>query len=275
MLFRSFPEGVDGNVVANFIDIVARDLSEVIAPLPAVNCSAVNQTSDRARQFADKRTRIASNYFRHSDLQVQMYPGADMYLTYGFVPFIIELDEEAKLPRIRIENPVGAYPEFDRYGRCTAFAKRYMVPLAELVAQFPELDREILGKDGYKQDLHNMIEMIRYWDKDQSVMFLPTRHNLVLSKADNPLGKMMVIIARRPSVDGEMRGQFDDVLAIQLMRNRFALLAMEAAEKSIQSPIVVPMDVQEFQLGGDSVIDRKNTRLNSSHSQQSRMPSSA
>ena len=58
-----FPEGVDANVVANFIDIVARDLSEVMAPLPAVNCSAANQSSDRARAFADKRTRIASNYF--------------------------------------------------------------------------------------------------------------------------------------------------------------------------------------------------------------------
>ena len=53
-----FPEGVDANVVANFIDIVARDLSEVMAPLPAVNCSAANQSSDRARAFADKRTRI-------------------------------------------------------------------------------------------------------------------------------------------------------------------------------------------------------------------------
>ena len=68
-----FPDGVDANVVANFIDIVARDLSEVMAPLPAVNCSAANQTSDRARAFADKRTRIASNYFAHSDLSVQMY----------------------------------------------------------------------------------------------------------------------------------------------------------------------------------------------------------
>ena len=58
-----FPEGIDANVVANFIDIVARDLSEVMAPLPAVNCSAANQVSDRARTFADKRTRIASNYF--------------------------------------------------------------------------------------------------------------------------------------------------------------------------------------------------------------------
>ena len=59
-----FPEGVDANVVANFIDIVARDLSEVIAPLPAVNCSAANQVSDRARVFADKRPRIATNYFK-------------------------------------------------------------------------------------------------------------------------------------------------------------------------------------------------------------------
>jgi hypothetical protein len=72
-----FPDGIDANVVANFIDIVARDLSEVMAPLPAVNCSAVSQTSDKARQFADKRTRIASNYFSHSDLAVQMYSGAD------------------------------------------------------------------------------------------------------------------------------------------------------------------------------------------------------
>ena len=53
-----FPDGIDQNVVANFVDVVARDLAEMIAPLPAINCSAVNQTSDRARTFADKRTRI-------------------------------------------------------------------------------------------------------------------------------------------------------------------------------------------------------------------------
>jgi hypothetical protein len=253
-----FPDGVDANVVANFIDIVARDLSEVMAPLPAVNCSAANAVNDRARSFADKRTRIASNYFAHSDLSVQMYSGADWYITYGFVPFIIELDEEAKLPRIRIENPIGSYPEFDRYGRCVAFAKRYLMTLGELVTQFPEFERELLGGQGYKQDLNNEVELIRYYDKDQSIIYLPTRQDLVLSKVNNPLGKMMVIVARKPSVDGELRGQFDDVLGIQLLRNRFALLAMEAAEKSVQAPIVLPQDVQELQLGGDAVIRTAN-----------------
>jgi len=253
-----FPDGVDANVVANFIDIVARDLAEVMAPLPAVNCSAANAVNDRARSFADKRTRIASNYFANSDLGVQMYSGADWYLTYGFVPFIIEFDEEAKLPRIRIENPIGAYPEFDRYGRCIAFAKRYTQTLGELVSQFPEFEIQLLGPERYNQNLNAEIEMIRYYDKDQSLVYIPTRDNLILSIAANPIGKMMVVVARKPSIDGEMRGQFDDVLGIQLLRNRFALLAMEAAEKSVQAPIVVPSDVQELQLGGDSII-RTNT----------------
>jgi len=253
-----FPDGVDANVVANFIDIVARDLSEVMAPLPAVNCSAANAVNDRARSFADKRTRIAANYFQHSDLAVQMYSGADWYITFGFVPFIIELDEESKMPRIRVENPVGAYPEFDRYGRCVAFAKRYMMTLGELVTQFPEYDSMLLGPMGYKQDLNAQVELIRYYDKDQSVIYIPSKDNLVLSKAANPIGKMMVVIARKPSIDGELRGQFDDVLGIQLLRNRFALLAMEAAEKSVQAPIVLPQDVQELQLGGDAVIRTAN-----------------
>jgi hypothetical protein len=249
-----FPEGVDANVVANFIDIVARDLSEVMAPLPAVNCSAANQVSDRARVFADKRTRIATNYFSNSDLQVQMYQGADQYITFGFVPFIVELDEEAGLPRIRIESPIGAYPEFDRYGRCIAFAKKYSLTLAELVAQYPEFEIQLLGPDRYEQNLDTRIDLIRYYDKDQSTIFIPSRNNLVLSQVKNPLGKMQVVVAKRPSLDGEMRGQFDDVLGIQLLRNRFALLAMEAAEKSVQAPIVVPGDVQELQLGGDAII---------------------
>jgi hypothetical protein len=249
-----FPEGVDANVVANFIDIVARDLSEVMAPLPAVNCSAANQVSDRARTFADKRTRIATNYFNNSDLQVQMYQGADQYITFGFVPFIVELDEEAGLPRIRIESPIGAYPEFDRYGRCIAFAKKYSLTLAELVSQYPEFEIQLLGPDRYEQNLDARIDLIRYYDKDQSTIFIPSRNNLVLSQVQNPLGKMQVVVAKRPSLDGEMRGQFDDVLGIQLLRNRFALLAMEAAEKSVQAPIVVPGDVQELQLGGDAII---------------------
>lgn len=253
-----FPDGIQASVVANFADVVARDLSEVMAPLPAVNCSAANQTNEKARKFSDKRTRIASNYFQYSDLEVQMYSGADWYVTYGFLPFIIELDEEAKLPRIRLENPIGAYPEFDRYGRCVAFAKRYKMTVGELVAEFPEHQGILLGKEGFNANLTAEKELIRYYDKDQSILYMPDLNNFILARAVNALGKMMVVVARKPSIDGELRGQFDDIIGIQLLRNRFAILAMEAAEKSVQAPLILPDDIDELQMGSDAVIRTKN-----------------
>jgi hypothetical protein len=130
--------------------------------------------------------------------------------------------------------------------------------VAELVSQFPEHEESILGKDGYEQDMNSYLTVIRYYDKEQSVIYIPDRKNYAVSTAVNPLKKMLVHIARRPSIDGEMRGQFDDVLGIQLLRNRFALLAMEAAEKSVQAPLVLPSDVQEFEFGGDGVIRTNN-----------------
>ena len=127
-----FPAGMNSAMVANFVDVAARDLSEVLAPLPSFNCSTTNTSSDRARTFADKRGMIANNYVYNSRLQTQMYWGADWYFTYGFLPIHVELDFETNMPRIRVEDPLGSYPEFDRFGRCIAFAKRYVKTIGTL-----------------------------------------------------------------------------------------------------------------------------------------------
>jgi len=249
-----FPEGLDKTMVANFVDVAARDLAEVLAPLPSFNCSTTNVTNDRARIFADKRSMIANNYVYHSRLQSQMYWGADWYFTYGFLPIIVEPDFDADLPRIRVEDPMGAYPEFDRFGRCVSYAKRYYKTLGELAAEYPELSYQLLGREGFNQDTSSFIEMIRYTDKEITVLYLPTRGNLILNEATNPLGKMLVSVARRPGVDEESRGQFDDVIYVQLARARFANLAMEAAEKAVQAPLVVPTDVMDMPMGPDAII---------------------
>ena len=249
-----FPEGMTNAMVANFIDVAARDLAEVLAPLPSFNCSTSNITSDRARSFADKRSMIANNYVFNSRLQSQMYWGADWYFSYGFVPIHVEPDFENNLPRIRIEDPMGSYPEFDRFGRCVAYAKRYMKTIGELANEYPEYAGEILGRLGWQQNTNSIVELIRYTDKEVTVLFIPSRSNLVLNEAKNLLGKMTVHIARRPGIDDEARGQFDDVLYVQLARARFANLAMEAAEKSIQAPLVVPNDVIDLPMGPDAII---------------------
>jgi hypothetical protein len=249
-----FPEGMDKSMTANFVDVAARDLAEVLAPLPSFNCSTSNINNDRARLFADKRTMIANNYVYHSRLQSQMYWGADWYFSYGFLPFYVEPDFDGRLPRIRVEDPMGGYPEFDRFGRCVAYAKRYAKTIGELAVDYPEYASAILGRDGFNQETNYMVDLVRYSDADVTVLYLPQRNNLVLNYASNPTGKMNIYIARRPSIDNESRGQFDDVIYVQLARARFANLAMEAAEKSIQAPLVVPTDVVDMPMGPDAII---------------------
>lgn len=251
-----FPEGASKAMVANFVDVAARDMAEVLAPLPSVNCSTTKTTSDTAKRNADLRTMIANNYFQYSRLQTQMYTGADWFYTYGLLPVLVEPDEEGRMPRIRIDNPMGAYPEFDQYGRIVSYSKRYLKTVRELLVDFPEFAPQILN--GYNRDevdLNAMLEIVRYQDKDQHLLFIPERGNLPVMRADNVMGKVTVRIARRPGIDmNEVRGQFDDVIWVQLARARFAALAMEAAEKSVQAPLAVPMDVQEFAFGPDAVL---------------------
>ena len=253
-----FPADMPSAMIANFIDVAARDLAEVLAPLPSINCSTTNTTSDRARAFADKRSMIANNYIYTSRLQTQMYTGADQFFTYGFVPIHIEPDWDNDLPRIRVEDPMGVYYERDRFGRLVAYAKRYNKTMGELVNEFPEYANIILGQSGYDQNLNSQVEVIRYMDKDSIVLYIPSRKNLALTQAKNPMGKITVLIAERPSIDGNPRGQFDDVMFVQLARARFANLAMEAAEKSIQAPLVVPDDVIDLPMGPDAIIRTSN-----------------
>lgn len=255
-----FPEGMNEPMIANFIDVAARDMAEVLAPLPSFNCNPSNAASEAAKKFADTRTLIANQYIQYSNLETQMYTGADWYLTYGFLPIVVEPDLEEGMPRIRIENPMGAYPEYDRYGRVTSFSKAYYKTLGELVSEFPEYETQLIGPAGRDfADWNSRLELVRYEDKDQIVLYIPNRSNLVLVRTDNPLGKVSVRIARKPGIDpDDSRGQFDDIIWVQVARARFAMLAMDAAEKSVQAPLAVPMDVQEIAFGPDAIL-RSNT----------------
>jgi hypothetical protein len=250
-----FPAEYPKPMVANFIDVAARDIAEVIAPLPAINCSSSNAVSDRARAKADKRTMIAAGYRDQSRLQTQMFTGADRYITFGALPFVVEADYELNMPIIRIDNPYNSYPEFDRFGRLLSYTKFYQKPIQDLINEFPEHESAILGPIDRRGSMRPM-QLVKYQDKDQTVLFLPERGNFILEKAKNPLGKLNVIFAIRPGVDSDedQRGQFDDVLWVQVARARFATLQLEAAQKSVQAPFALPQDVNILEMGPDATI---------------------
>ena len=216
-----FPEGpFDKGIVANMVDVAARDLAEVLAPLPSFNCASASMVKDDARKRAEKRTKIANGYVDFSDLQTQMYSAGDRYFTYGFVPAMVEIDVEARSPRISMLESVGSYPVFDRWGRVEAAFFSFYKSRDELVAMYPhaasKLERPGSGVD--------KIEVVRYHSKNVDMLFLPFGESMVLESAPNPIGKCLVRWVKRPGVDDETHGQLDDVLAVQVAKARFALL---------------------------------------------------
>ena len=254
-----FPDEFPKPMVSNFIDIAARDVAEVIAPLPAFNCDTTDAISDRARKRADKRTMIASGYRDSCNLQTLMYTGADRYLTFGMLAFIVEPDYENNRPMIRIDNPIGSYPEHDRFGKLLSYTKRYQKTVRELCNDFPEMESMIRGQ--YEdRNSERLLEVYRYQDKDELVLFVPERKNLVLERAVNTLGELPVVIATRPGVDSDenQRGQFDDIMWVQVARARFATLQLEAAQKSVQAPFALPSDVNVLEIGPDATIRSAN-----------------
>lgn len=250
-----FPEGpFDRGIVANMVDVAARDLAEVLAPMPSFNCASSKMVSDTAREFAEKRTRIVNGYLDFSNVQKQMYTAADRYFTYGFVPSIVEIDFKAMMPRITFLDSVGAYPVFDRWGNVDAAYFSFMKSRDELIAMYPEAEKLIARQSTGTE----LIEVVRYHDAKTDTLFLPSREGIILERVANPIGECLVEWTQRPGLDSDPHGQFDDVLAVQVAKARFALLSLEAAQKAVQAPIVLPPDAQELALGPDAVIRTAN-----------------
>ncbi len=252
-----FSEDYPKPLVANFIDVAARDLAEAGAPLPSFNCSANNMVSDAQRKAADTRTRIANYYVSYSNLSLQNYKNADWYNTYGMTIGMVEMDYEDNNPRMRLLDPTGCYPEMDRFGRTTSLTQLIVSDADTIASQYPEYAEQILKKNNFQQGSPYMT-IVRYHDAEQDLIYLPQRNNLVLSRVPNPVGKCLARVYIRPSLDEQARGQFDDVLSVQLARARFAILQIQAAEKSIQAPIAIPQDVQELALGPDAIMRSAN-----------------
>lgn len=254
----------EGTPIANFIDVVARDLTEAIAPLPTLACVSGKMETDADQRRAEMKNRIGDWYWSRSRLEKQMLKGADWYLTYGFVPFFIEPNVEGKHPYIQIDNPMDSYYEKNRFDEVIFYAKRWNRRADELCAMFPEYTNLILtdpnSKSGEKVSGDTLIELVRWVDKTSVTLFLPTRRGLILTSYEHKLDCAPVVVAERPGVGDIPRGQFDDVIWTQVARAIFSALALEAATTAVQAPIAIPADMTEFPIGPNSLLSSENAQ---------------
>lgn len=259
-----FPSNWPRPVVANVLDTTARDLAEVLARLPNIDCASSSLTTDKAKKFAARKTKIALYYAEHSRLKLQLYSGADWFFTFAACPIVVEPDFNAQCPRFRLDSPVNAFWETDLYGEVKLYGKSSTETVGKLRYQYPELESIIvetysdgLGHQTSTSDT-DRLEIVTLMVGSELIVFLPERQGLVLRRTTHRLGRPPVVIAERPKWDEFSRGQFDDVMWVWLARARMAVYGLEAAEKAVRAPLIVPEDVTQISFGPDAIIRTNN-----------------
>jgi hypothetical protein len=253
-----FSEKLPTSIVANYVDVAARDLASNLANLPSLVCSAGQMRTDVDLRRAEKKNRIGQYYWTQSRLQTQMKYGADQYLTYGFLPMWVEADYTRQCPIIHVEDPNGAYFELNRWLECRRYVRVWRQDRHELAAMFPEYENRILYDNfGYAYQAEQ-VEVVRFIDDTNVCIWLPECQNMVIASYPHGQSSCPVHIALRPGVELDPRGQFDDVLWVQLAKSVMASLMMEAGHKAVEAPIVVPSDVNRLPLGSDALLVTDN-----------------
>lgn len=240
-------------VIANLIDSSARDLSEVVAQLPALNCSSGGMKSEADKRRASVKNKAGFNYWNLSKLEIQMKRGADRFLSYGFIPMYVEPDFVRQTPIIRIEDPYGAYFQNDRWGETVRYVRVWQEKALALADKFPDLEYLIRYRDG-RDCGSEFIEVVRYHDKNECIIYLPSRGNLVLSHYPNLISRCAVQVGERPSLDDESRGQWDQVIYVQYARQALTMMSLDATHKAVNAPIILPRDATSIEFGKDEII---------------------
>lgn len=243
----------DRPLVANLVDTTARDIAEVMAPLPAFNCQSASMASQADIDRQDLRAAIANGYVQNSRLQDQMFGGADRYGSFGFLAYIVEPNFKEQMPVIRVDDVPTAYFAKDYRGKVRQYACVYRCRAEDLCHQFPDIYDAVRAKHGEPHGSDVQLDVVRWYDDEHQCLTL-LDPQITLVGVDNVTKGCPVRIVERPSIDNETRGQFDDVIWVQIARALVQVYTMNALEQSVHAPIATPKDVQEIEIGPFSVI---------------------
>jgi len=255
----AFSEDFPRPIVANMIDTYAKHAAAALSPLPRVACQSASMASDRAKAFADKRTKIANNYLKRSRLQAQMQQGADQFYTYGLLVTEVSPNFGDKVPDVFVNDSMGYYPVWDRHGRTIEVGQVFRRRLIELKAEYPDMvvplsDAAQRSPQGDDRE----VEVYRYADKNRIVLTVPECNSMVLTEVRHNLGRCPIVVTKKPGLDDEVRGTFDDLIWVQIARHTMQMLVLQGADEAVNAPLAVPQDVTDVPTGPGAVIRTTN-----------------
>ena len=263
----------------NMIQVALEDTAEAASLLPTVRAQPT-KAGPNAKKTAQKTEKVCAGYMEANEVDA-LIPRSIMDAgAYGFHAWTILPDFDEERPLIERRDPRTVYTE-QGYNPGDTVRKALIarqIFYSELPDAWQAKIRFTLSEGVLFEGNLHVVDEIRENDKVVIVEYYDTEELLVaaiydasssvsigrneavklpieLRRTENKTKICPVVIGPRSSLDGEFRGQFDQVVGMLEAHIRLFALAMDYADQAVYSDIFVKDLIGELPYGGGAFIE--------------------
>jgi len=272
-VFDPDEESVDSRS-PNLIQVALEDTAESASLVPTVRVQP-ERPNQQSKKTARTMEQVAVSYMDINKMDLLIPRSVMDKAAYGMSVWTISPDFDQEIPLIERRDPRQCYPEpgfrpGDEVHKCmftrevffSQLPPEYQDVLRSAVADHSEID---------DPDENAKVVLVEYYDEDEYVLaglYQASTSGLVryksgsdvpypvlLERIENKIGICPVVIGSRISLDGEIRGQFDQVVGLLEAHIRLMGLILDYADQAVYSDIFVKDLIGEMPYGGGSFIE--------------------
>tara|TARA_B100000131_G_scaffold323197_1_gene380451 strand:- start:3229 stop:5019 length:1791 start_codon:yes stop_codon:yes gene_type:complete len=272
-VFDPDEESVDSRS-PNLIQVALEDTAESASLVPTVRVQP-ERPNQQSKKTARTMEQVAVSYMDINKMDLLIPRSVMDKAAYGMSVWTISPDFDQEIPLIERRDPRQCYPEpgfrpGDEVHKCmftrevffSQLPSEYQDVLRSAVADHSEID---------DPDENAKVVLVEYYDEDEYVLaglYQASTSGLVryksgsdvpypvlLERIENKIGICPVVIGSRISLDGEIRGQFDQVVGLLEAHIRLMGLVLDYADQAVYSDIFVKDLIGEMPYGGGSFIE--------------------
>lgn len=271
-VFDPDEESVDSRS-PNLIQVALEDTAEAASLVPTIRVQP-GKPGKAHKATAAAMERIAAGYMDSNNIDLLIPRSVMDKAAYGMSVWTVTPDFDQRIPLIERRDPRHCYPEpgfkpGDTVRRCM-FARE--VYWTQLPSDYQTLIADYVGQrsDVENPDENTKVVLVEYFSDEEYVLAAMYQHStagvrsgtandipmpIVLENIPNEIGVCTVVIGSRVTLDGEMRGQFDQVIGLLEAHIRLMGLVLDFSDQAVYSDIWVRDLIGEMPYGGGSFIE--------------------
>jgi len=253
----------------NFIQVMLEDTAESASLMPTLRVQ--NLKGNTGKKTAQAMEQIGTGYQDENEFDLFVLEQLMDLGAYGMSAATVLPDEVERRVLIERRSPRTCYPEpGHRPGRQV---RRCIFARQQYVSQLPQAYLDALGEfvqdnEGVESyDENTKCTVVEWFDEEEVVIAVlyeqsaggfdapVTTYPVLVERFDHEIGVCPVVVEGRLTLDGEYRGQYDQVVDIVKTYIRLFALVIDYADQAVYSDIWVRDLVGEMPWGGGAFIE--------------------